>query len=225
MESCFHLDLEKYPLEKVYEKICSGRIYKSRKVLTVDAKENFEKLNICGIINCKEFLNNVSTKGKLSRLSDKVKISEEYLVMLKREISSFLVKPVNFSAIPEIDNNLVEELKKTDILHTKHFFDLSYSKKLRSALKRKLGISNKQITELLNMSDLSRINGFGPIFIRLNIDAGIKSSKQFAETDVEDIDSRTKKINAEKSLTKIWPKLFELEICRDYAKVLPDVIE
>lgn len=225
LKSYFHIDLNNFPLERIFERIFSGKIYKSRKILTVDAEEIFDKFISSGIISCQEFINRVSNKKKIVLLAEMLEISEEYVTMLKREVQSYKTKPVNFADIPEIEDEVIECLDDNNIIHTKHFFDLAFIKDLRSSLQKKLNFTNEQMFDLLNMSDLSRINGVGPVFIRLNLDAGITSAKQFATSTAEEIDQWTKKINNEKSLTRILPKISELEMCQHYAELLPDVIE
>lgn len=145
--------------------------------------ERFGVLKQLGIKNLGDLLRILDSKTKIESYAVQSGLSVDYLVLLKREAGSYLVRPFPLSDFPGIPFEYTELLKSRGIKNTKDLFEQVQSDPQQAEMASKTGIPQYRLKELVSLCDLSRITGVGGIFARVIYEAGIRSTREFASTD------------------------------------------
>ncbi len=102
MPNVYHLDIEKYTLQKFKSGLKSRKMIPSRISLKDNLDERFRLLETQGISNLKELIDTLKTKPKIELFSKETGLSIDYLSLLRREAKSFLPNPVRLNKFPGI---------------------------------------------------------------------------------------------------------------------------
>ena len=78
----------------------------------------------------------------------------------------------------------MEILKSRGIKNTKDLFEQVQTDQQQARLAESTGIPVYRLKELFTLCDLSRITGVGGIFARVVYEAGIRSTVEFARTEI-----------------------------------------
>lgn len=157
----------------------------SRRSLQDGIAEHFRALEDLGIKNLKELLTLLGNKEKIARVAEESGRSEDYLGLLKREAASYLAKPFPLSDFPAIPLEYTEVLKTKGLKSTRQFFESVQLPEQKKKVARTTGIPISRLDEIFVLCDLSRITGVGAFYARIVYVAGLRSLKEFAETDVQ----------------------------------------
>jgi len=223
--SQYHVDLEGFSLEKFRRNLESGEVLPGRKVLKEKIPERFQVLKAMGITNLKELMEALKTKKRLEKFAQESGLSQDYLVILRREANSHAPNPVNLRAIPGVAPKHVEKLAAVGIKHTKHLFDRAKSGSDRAELSGLADVPESDLLELLKLSDLARVSGVGPVFARLLYEAGAHSLAELVRCAPDELCERVNAINQEKGYTQVTISLRDIVYCVEIARELPKVIE
>ena len=90
----YHLNLERFSLEKFKKSLKSRKMIPSRVVLKEELKERFTILENSNISNLKELVDRLKTKSKIEQFSNETGLPIEYLIVLNREAKSYLPNPI-----------------------------------------------------------------------------------------------------------------------------------
>jgi hypothetical protein len=225
MAEGYHIDLERFSLEKFRHILETSELLPGRKVLKENISERFLILESMGIRNSKELIEVLNTKKRVERFSQESGLPEDYLVILRREANSYVPKPVNLRDIPEVDPEHIERLAAAGIKNTKHLFERARSKGDRAELSRLADVPSGDLLELVKMSDLARIGGVGPVFARLLYEVRADTLEEFLKRSPDELFERLHAVNREKRYTKILPSPKDIRYCIETARELPQVIE
>ena len=118
-------------------------------------------------MNVSHLKKSLSSPQRITAVAVDCSITEDHLIILKREMSSLEQKPVSLESFPGIDAILIEQLYNAGIKTLKDYFEKNQS----------------EADELLCLCDLVRINGVGPVAARAFYDAGYKSVSDVAGED------------------------------------------
>ena len=187
MSGSYHLDPDRYSLWEFEDNLASRQMIPSRVILKEKLAARFEKLRAHDLENLGDLLQALKTKSKIAALAEKSGIPERYLIILKREAKSYLPKPVRLDQFSGFSPSVIQALRDQGITHSRHLFERAQNPEERAELSRKTGISMELITELLCLSDLVRLYGFGPVFARMFYDLGIRTVKEVQEYKPEEI--------------------------------------
>ncbi|WP_165040627.1 DUF4332 domain-containing protein [Dysgonomonas sp. ZJ709] len=113
-----------------------------------------------------------------------------------------------------------EKLKAVGVTTTNDLLDKGATKKGRSDLAEKTGISESLILKWANHADLFRIKGVAGQFSELLEAAGIDTVKEFKHRVAENLHSKLEEVNASKKLTGRVPSVKELHDMIELAKGL-----
>lgn len=171
-------------LEEFKELTAGRRMLPGRVALHEQMEERFDILGGSGIKHLGDLLHILGSKSKIESFSAQTGLPCDYLVLLKREAGSYLARPFPLSNFPGIPFEYVELLKSKGILNTKNFFEQVQTEGHQSDLASITGIPGYRLKELFSLCDLSRITGVGGIFARVVYEAGIRSTIEFARTDI-----------------------------------------
>jgi nucleotidyltransferase/DNA polymerase involved in DNA repair len=147
------------------------------------------------------------------------------LLILKRDVKSYLPNPVNLKYFPGINQDHVEKMAVMGIKNTKHLFNKVQNIEELSKLSIEADIPQSELLEILKLSDLARINGVGPVFARMILDTRIDTAAKMANANAELLFKKLKKLNEEKNYTKAKFTQKDVQYCIDFAKKLPKGFE
>ena len=186
MSDQYHIDLEKYSLEKFKNNLKSREMIPSRVALKYDLDKRFHIIENSGISNHKELIDALKTKQKLGQYAKESGLSVEYLTLLNREAKSYLSNPTRLDKFPGVAKEYCGKLESVGIKNSRHLFNAAKDKTDRNRLSQTTGIPIELLNELVSLSDLSRAYGVGPVFARIIFDVGINSIQEFISYTAED---------------------------------------
>jgi len=198
----------------------SKKIIPGRVSLKDTIGDHFRTLMNSGIANLGDLLNSLSSSEKIRAVAGTTGIPQEYLILLRREAGSYLVRPISLSDFPGIPYEYIEVLKTSAIRHTRDFFELVQTKSQRQSVAERTGIPEARLDEIFALCNLTRISGIGGIFARIFYDAGTRSVEDFAciepRVHLEKYNVAIRKYrNRPRSLTEADMRFF-----LEYAKVI-----
>jgi hypothetical protein len=225
MNSGYHIDLKKISLEDLKETLSTGYVLPSRSILKEEIESRFAVLGSMGINDLDGLFNELKTKKKVDRFAERSGLSKEYLTILRREVNSYRSKPIPLVKIPGIDDGTIDKLVSFRIKNTQQMYERGRTRSDRADLARETGLSIDIITDLVKMSDLSRILGVGPVFTRTLLNSGIDTVDKVSRSDPAVLYDRMVEMYKEQGFEKIDFVLRDMEWCVEMAKKLPKTIE
>ncbi len=220
MSDGYHIDLERFSLERFRHILETGELLPGRMILKEDLPERFETLESMGITNLKELMEVLGTKKRLEGFSQESGLSQDYLVILRREVNSYLPKPVALRAIPGVDPETIDRLAALGIKNTKYLFERARTGSDRAELARQADVSDADLLELVKLSDLTRIGGVGPVFARMLYEVGVDTPEELVKRSPVDLLERLHEINQEKGYTRVMLSEKDIGYCIDRAREL-----
>jgi hypothetical protein len=225
MADDYHIDLEQFSLEHFRHILETRDLQPGRMILKEQLAERFQILESMGISNLKELEAVLETKKRMEKFAQESGLPNDYLVILRREVSSYVPKPFNLEKIPEVNPEYIERLAASGIKNTKHLFERAKFKDGRAELSRLVDVPDDDLLELVKLSDLARIWGVGPLFARLLYEAGVDTIEEFLKCSLKELSETLHAINNEEHYTPIMPTAKDIEYCIELAKYLPRVVE
>ncbi len=220
MTNLYCIDLEQFSLEQFRRMLETKDVPPSRRILLEKMDERFAALASMGVENLAELRAALKSKAKRETFSQESRMPLDYLVILRREVNSYVSKPFNLERIPGVNLEHVEKLAAVGIKHTKRLFKRALSPADRTALAEQTGVPNDTLLELVKLSDLARIVGVGPVAVRLFYDVNVDTLEVFLTHSVDELLEKVRAVEEGASLgTK------DIEYCLETARYLPKAIE
>ena len=94
----------------------------------------------------------------------------------------------------------------------------------RKALAKKIGAGEREILELANRADLSRVKGVAGVFSDLLEQAGVDTVKELAKRRPDNLHAKIKEVNDASQLAKRIPTAADVESWVTQAKELPKLL-
>ncbi len=173
----YYIDPEKYSLDKFQSSLDSRELIPSRQMLKKNLKKYFDILRLSGIRNLADLLSVLSSKSKIGNFAENTGLTIDYLTLLRREAKSYFSSPVNLSKFADVDKDVILKLAERGIKTSKHLFELVEDREQKSDILDGSGLGESELSELISLSDLSRLYGVGPAFAGMLYEAGIDSVK------------------------------------------------
>lgn len=221
----YYIDLSSIRIDDYQLKLESSDLLPSRVILKDRLEERFNYFKSIGIKNVLELQKMLKKKEKLAELSKVDCFSEDYLVILLREINSIQPKPNKISEFIGISSETVSKLEKIGIKDTVKLFDIVLTPESRKELAAKTNISDEEILELTKLADLSRIKWVGATFARMLFDVGIDTAEKASKADYVELHKKINQINKEKNFYKGQIGLHDIKLFVDASKEIPIEIE
>ncbi len=200
----YHLDLAALSVREYKELLKCQNLLPGRRLLRQDIDRNFEAIEKQDIASVAQLKKQLSAPQKLTALAAAAGISEEYLVLLKREIGSLEQKPVPLASFPDMDGAAVAGLSDRGIKTSKDYFESGLSR----------------TDELFCLCDLVRINGVGPVAAKAFYEAGYRTAAQVAGADAAAMLESVSAVNADKGYYKGKLGVRDMQFCIDFASLL-----
>jgi hypothetical protein len=214
----YYIDLRSISIDDYRSKLESSDLLPSRVILKERLEDRFNYFKSIGIRNVFELQKVLKKKEKLAELSKVDCFSEDYLVILLREINSIQPKPNKISEFIGISPETVSKLEKIGIKDTVKLFDNVLTPESRKKLAAKTDTSDAEILEMTNLTDLSRIKWVGATFARMLFDAGIDTAEKASIADYVELHKKINQINKEKNFYKGQIGLHDIKLFVDAAK-------
>lgn len=118
-----------------------------------------------------------------------------------------------------------EKLRNAGVSNTDALLAQTKTRKQRSELAEKAGLTEKQVLKFANMVDLFRIKGIGSEFSELLEVSGVDTVPELAQRSAENLAKKMEEVNAAKKLCRRTPSLKEVTDWIAQAKALPRALE
>ncbi len=221
----YYIDLEKITIDDYRIKLESAYLPPSRMILKDKLDERFEYFKSVGIKNIKELIQLLKKKDKFTELSTVDCLSEDYLIILLRELKSTLPKPNRIGDFNVISKDSVDKLEKIGIKNTEKLFDKVITKTDRQKLADSTGIDYADILSLTKLSDLSRIKWVGVTYAQMLYNLGVDTVEKVSKSDPIDLHVRINQMIKEHNIFKGAIGLNDVQILVETANELSLEIE
>jgi hypothetical protein len=219
----YSIDLTKISLSEFKEILLSIDLLPSRKILLDNLDAVIKRIENKGVKNLAE-LHQLLKNKDISSLSSELLVTKGYLTVLKREVNSYKSKPVPLEKLEIFLPEELGELELYGIKNTKDFYEACCKVSNRKALSEKTGIDENEILEALELTDLIRINGVGPLYAKILRMAGISSIKKYLNTSSDKILKMYADLKNKMSIS-INLSLKDIEYCRRFCEKLDVDVE
>ncbi len=213
----YHLDLAKIPLSEFYDTLFDGNISPGRHILLQEKESRRKTLEDRGISTLADLVDALKTKKRLTVLAGETGIDEEYLTILGRQARSYVPAPVALGRFEGVQPAVLKALKAQGITQTKQLYQARQAAASDHALSESIGVEPDDLRELLVMTDLVRINGVGPVFARLFIEAGVKGLGDLVRRDAKRLLERVNEAIEAQGYHGPAATLWDIEHCISFA--------
>lgn len=221
----YYTDLASISLDNYRSKLELADLLPSRMILKEQLEERFNYLKSIGIKNVLELQKLLKKKEKLAELSRVECLSEDYLVILLREINSIQPKPNKIIEFIGISPETVAKLENIGIKDTVKLFDHVLTPESRKNLAAETTVSKAEMLKLTQLTDLSRIKWVGATFARMLLDVGIDTAEKASKADYVELHLKIMEINKEKNFYKGQIGLHDIKLFVDAAQEVTFEIE
>ncbi|HNZ72428.1 MAG TPA: DUF4332 domain-containing protein, partial [Prolixibacteraceae bacterium] len=198
----YYTDLATISIDDYQAKLESADLLPSRMLLKERLAERFGYFKSIGIRNVLDLQKLLKKKEKLAELTKVDGFSEDFLVVLLREINSIQPKPNKLNEFFGISSETVSKLEKNGIKDTLKLFDHVLTPQSRKKLAAETNIPEAEILELAKLTDLSRIKWVGATFARMLYEVGVDTAEKASKTDYVELHQKIFQLNKEKNFYK-----------------------
>ncbi len=214
----YYIELKKISINNYKELLKSSDLLPGRNILKNNVDSNFEKIIKQGIENLEELINQLKNKKKLSEFSKQSGVSEDYLIILNRELKSYHQNPIKIKDFPEINVDTIKKLGKIGVFNTLQLFDKILTPEKRLELSKQTGIKEKEILMLAKLTDLTRIRWVNHTFAYVLFEASYDTVQKVACADYKILHNNIKKLNEDRKIYKANIGLHDMKLCVEAAK-------
>lgn len=179
----YYIDEEATSLKQVRERLESTDLIPSQEALLGGIRGNFAALKKAGVSSVAELRLALKNSKSIASLAAKSGVEQKYLELLRRTVAGWFPKPQPLRAFDWLDISVASKLEQAGIKNTEQLY--SAAARGKAALAKKAGLSANDMTELLALSELSRIQWVSPTFARVLVAAGYKTAKKVAGANPE----------------------------------------
>jgi len=221
----YSTDLTTISLDAFEQAILTIDLLPSRKVLAAGISDVVPELKALGINTLEDLRALLRDKGRYSELAAGLSVDEKYLVVLNREVNSYVSKPLPLAQLEVFTEAELERLHLAGIRSTKALYERCTLSSERQETAAELDLDVERLVQVLELSDLVRINGVGPAFAHFLRDLGVRSPSDFNGADPLDVLERYRTSVGDGSSSGPELRLEDLEYCRRFSLRLGTDIE
>ena len=126
--------------------------------------------------------------------------------------------------IEGVGKTYAAKMEKIGVKTVEELLRQGASKKGRTALAEKSGVSDKLILEWVNRADLTRIRGVSTQYADLLESAGVDSVPELAQRNAENLQQKMAEVNTKKKLLRLVPGINSVSSWVEQAKKLPKLV-
>lgn len=221
----YSTDLTSISLDTFEETILTVDLLPSRKLLAEGISDLVPELGLFGIDTLEDLRRLLRDKGRYADLAVDLGVDEQYLIVLNREVNSYVSTPVALSQLNVFTESELERLRLAGIRSTKALYEQCTLPLDREAIFVEHDLDEDRLAVALELSNLVRINGVGPAFAQFLRGLGIRSPHDFNATDPLEILGRYRQSAGEKPDPGPDLRLEDVEYCRRFSLRLSNDIE
>lgn len=221
----YSTDLTSISLDAFEETILTIDLLPSRMMLAEEITDVVPELKRMGIDNLEDLRGLLRDKARYAELAASLSVDEKYLIVLSREVNSYVSKPVSLSQLDVFEEPELERLRMARIRSTKELYERCALPSERRAVAVEHDLDGKPLARALALSDLIRINGVGPAFAHFLSSLGVRSPRDFNSTDPLEILERYRHSVGDGAASGPELRLEDLEYCRRFSLHLSNDIE
>lgn len=216
----YSIDLERISLDEFAELVQTADLLPGRRILLDGFPGVIAGLKRRGIGHLAALHRLLKDKKGHPALADELSVSTDYLVVLRREVNSYVSKPVPLAKLGVFSEAELNRLAEAGLKSTRDLYERALTPSARRALADRLGLPVEQVAEALELSDLLRVNGVGPVYARILCEIGIRSPADYLATPSGDLLSRYERLNEEKGITRAKLSVKDVEYCKRFCRKL-----
>lgn len=126
--------------------------------------------------------------------------------------------------IEGVGKTYAAKMEKIGVKTVEELLRQGASKKGRTALAEKSGVSDKLILEWVNRADLTRIRGVSTQYADLLESTGVDSVPELAQRNAENLQQKMAEVNTKKKLVRLVPGINSVSSWVEQAKKLPKLV-
>jgi hypothetical protein len=216
----FEIIFKNLTLDAYKKHLKSKDLIPSRQILKIHIDENFETLKSIGLKNLDDLYEVLKNKKKMEKILTETSVPDSYLKILKREIKSIQPIPIKIKEFNWISIDALKKLNEEKIYNTKELFEFKNKIKNWESIAKRFGNDFQNIKELINLSDLTRVQWVNGTFARILIAISIDSTKKLSKANPKKIFDAIEEKNKELKLYKGKIGLNDVKLCIASAKFL-----
>jgi hypothetical protein len=221
----YSTDLTFVSLDTFEETILTVDLLPSRKLLAVGISDLVPELKRLGVYTLEDLRGLLRDKGRYADLAVALGVDEKYLIVLNREVNSYVSTPIALSQLNVFAESELGRLRLSGIRSTKALYERCTLPLDRAAIVVEHDLDEERLTVALELSNLVRINGVGPAFAHFLRGLGIRGPHDFNATDPLEILERYRQSAGEGAASGPELRLEDLEYCRRFSLRLGNDIE
>jgi predicted flap endonuclease-1-like 5' DNA nuclease len=221
----YSIDLQQISLDEFEEMISTIDLLPGRRILLQDLSAIIDRLKQKGILHLGALQSLLRNKKNYPELAVELFVSPEYLVVLNREINGYISRPIPLSKLDTFSDVELERLEGVGMKSTKDLYEKCFGKTTRQEIAQRLDLPEKSLEDALELADLLRINGVGPVYAKILREIGIRDSAFYSRTESREILERYQKINQERGYTRVNLGLRDIDYCKRFSQKLESEIE
>ncbi|HOA06585.1 MAG TPA: DUF4332 domain-containing protein [Spirochaetota bacterium] len=221
----YSIDFEKVTISMYKKELLKRQLIPSRQILKNEADVHFDAFKKAGIKTLGRLfavLKNNKAKSELLNIDN---VSDEYLAILLRELKSILPASVKLNEFHWISDNTIKKINAIGIRNSRELYEKFWKSKDRKDFVNVTGIDEKDIVELLKLSDLTRIQWVNSTFAHVLFLAGFDTVRKVSDASPEDMFTKVTQKNIELKLYKGNIGLNDMKLCIEAAKLIDAEIE
>ena len=200
--SGYYQDLGSFGLKKLKGLLESTRLLPSQQILLEKIDERFACLEGNGIENLEQLQKALKTKSDVQSFAEATGLPSDYLTILRREVNSYLPKPIDLKDFPRVDPDVVRKLSQIGLENTEQLFPYVLTRQARTEFAAQNQIECEDILKLTKLTDVTRIKWVGPKFASLLIESEYDTVGKIADSNYEELYLTLVRVNEETGIYK-----------------------
>lgn len=221
----YSVDLKQFTLDEFETVIGNAHLTKSRQILKDNLAGVMSRLRARDINDLAALKTFLRKKIEYPNLAAELATSVDYLTVLNREVNSYISKPVPLAKLEVFTDSELAQLAEAGLKSSKNLYENALSPAARKALSERVSIAEDRILGALELCDLLRINGVGPVFARILREMDIHSAAQFSQTDSQTILDQYHQAILDTGIASVKLSINDIDWCKRFGDKLDVEIE
>ena len=195
----YYIDLTKISLDAYKDMLMKNYILPSQMILRNNIDKYFKKIESSGISNMAGLREKLKTKTRAQAFADKLKIPQDYIIVLRREVNSRHPLARNLDEYPTISTHAKNVLSDMDVIKSNQLYPLLATPSSRRSMGSKLQMTFDQALHAAKLMDVTRLRYVSPLFATLLVHSPYDTVEKISKADPQEMYDLLAKLNAEKS--------------------------
>jgi hypothetical protein len=198
----YYLNAEKITLKDVQKRIAATDLVTSRSLLAEGIEDIFAALEKKGLHTLAALRGKLKNAKDIPSLSSDTGIDRSYLILLRREVESWLPKPFPLADFDWLPQKELVRLSGYGLKNSSQVFEALDSPEKRRGIAKKLSLDIQFTDDVYTAVSLTRIQWVSPTAARMLIAAGCDSVKKVAGADAGKLCEDLDRVNRENGFFK-----------------------